>query len=152
MYPPDISYDHENPSQSQQSNHISIFVEERDMYIVAATPRRFASHITSADRQMSPQDHNREWSSFFLILRSYTTVGCGTDWARLTSSPPLILGLGLSLIGFCVLRVPFTLDLVGYLAVWAPEPTPAYVHHKLKLEYHTSCLATLSGNLYHLRI
>jgi len=97
MYLPDKSYNHESPSQSQQSNHISVFVEERNMYIVVATPQHFASHIACTNRQMSPEDLNGEWSRF-LILRSYTTVGGGTDLVRFTSPPPL--SLALSLIGF----------------------------------------------------
>lgn len=113
MYLPDKSYNHESPSQSQQSNHISVFVEERNIYIVVATPQHFASRIACTNRQMSPEDLNGEWSSFLIL--SYTTAGGGTDFVRFTSPPPL--SLGLSLVGFCVLRVPFMLDLVGYLAV-----------------------------------
>jgi hypothetical protein len=83
------------------------------MYIVVATPQHSASRIACTNRQMSPEDLNGKWSSFLIL--SYTTAGGGTDFVRFTSPPPL--SLGLSLVGFCMLRVPFTLDLVGYLAV-----------------------------------
>lgn len=105
----------QNPSQSQQSNHTNVFVEEKKgtctLWLRPLIALHHALHFTDKCHIAMSKG---EWSSF-LIFISYTPVCCGTDLVRFLF--PSSLSLGLFLIGFCVLRVPFTLVLVGYLFV-----------------------------------